>query len=98
MSWDKTYSHTLLIALDQFAAAVIFNRPDLTISAMCWMVSSGHAESLKLYGWQRAFLAGLAPVLDRIQAQHCLKAAFGDWDRSISTLSSLRLGQIVRPK
>ena len=37
MSWDRTYSHTLAIAVDQLAAAVIFNRADLTISALCWI-------------------------------------------------------------
>lgn len=38
MSWDKTYSHTLLLALDRFGAAILFNEPDITISSLCWIV------------------------------------------------------------
>lgn len=38
MSWDKTYSHTLLVGLDRLGAAVLFNEPDITISSLCWIV------------------------------------------------------------
>lgn len=31
------YWLTLLLALDRWGAAVFFNRPDLTISTLCWM-------------------------------------------------------------
>lgn len=89
MSWDKTYTHTVLIGLDQFAAAVIFNRPDLTISTMCWMVMEGQAFDLKLSGWQIAILAWLGPKLDRMQANHCAEAKDGDIARAQQTLKAL---------
>lgn len=38
MSWDNTYSHTVLLAADRAGAAVIFNEPDITISSLCWIV------------------------------------------------------------
>lgn len=89
MSWDRTYSHTVLIAVDQFAAAIIFNRPDLTISSMCWMVMTGNDSTLKLNTAQRWILAKLGPVLNRIQANHCEEAAVGDYMRSIRTSCTL---------
>jgi hypothetical protein len=90
MSWDKTYTHTLLIALDQFAAAVIFNRPDLTISTMCWMVMTGNDAKLKLDAWQRWILVKLGPILDKIQTNHCEKAKNGDRHRAWATLIATR--------
>lgn len=90
MSWDKTYSHNLLLALDMYAAAVVFNRPDLTISTMCWMVATGNDQSLKLWKWQRAILIWLGPKLDKIQANHCKEAAYADRSRAWSTIESLR--------
>lgn len=89
MSWGRTYSHTVLIAVDQFAAAIVFNRPDLTISSMCWMVMSGNDCTLKLSTWQRWILVKLGPVLNRIQANHCLDAAVGDYQRAARTLVTL---------
>lgn len=38
MDTKKPYWLTLLLALDRFGAALLFNRPDLTISTLCWMV------------------------------------------------------------
>lgn len=89
MSWSSTYSHTVLIAVDQFAAAVVFNRPDLTVSSMCWMVMTGNDSTLKLNKPQHWALAKLGSVLNRIQAGHCEQAAAGDTDRARSTLVSL---------
>jgi hypothetical protein len=90
MSWDKTYSHNFLIALDSFAAAVVFNRPDLTVSTMCWMVMTGNDASLKLWGWQRWILVTLGPWLNDIQANHCALAAAGDRERAQSTIEALK--------
>lgn len=91
MSWDGTYSHTVLIAVDQFAAAVIFNRADLTVSTMCWMVATGNDSSLKLSTWQRWSLVKLGPVLNRIQTNHCALSADGDRLRARSTLAALHI-------
>ena len=89
MSFSKTYTHTVLIGLDQFGAAVIFNRNDLTISTMCDMVMKGNDASLELHGWQRAFLKMLGPRLNRIQADHCGQARLGDEQRAKLTLQVL---------
>lgn len=89
MSWDGTYSHNFLLALDMWAAMVVFNRPDLTVSTMCWMVASGNDQSLKLWKWQRAILVWLGPKLDKIQAHHCEGAAFADYDRAQATMNAL---------
>lgn len=90
MSFDNTYTHSVLIGLDMFGAALMFNRNDLTISTMCDMVMKGDDASLKLHGSQRAFLAWLGPVLNKIQANHCAEARQGDIERANSTLRTLR--------
>lgn len=89
MAWNKTYTHTLLIGLDQFAAAVIFNRPDLTISTLCYLVMAGQAWDVKLSRWQIWLLSRLGPALDWIQAGHCKQAKAGDVARAQSTLQAL---------
>lgn len=89
MAWDKTYSHNLLIALDQFAAAVIFNRPDLTISTMCWMVHNGKCAELKLSAWQHAFLMWLGPLLNKVQTNHMELSRQGDYERAQNTVVML---------
>lgn len=96
MSFDNTYSHNVLVGLDMFGAALLFNRDDLTISTMCDMVMKGDDASLKLHGWQRAFLAWLGPVLNKIQADHCGQARLGDIARAESTLKVLKTPQQAR--
>lgn len=95
MSWDNTYTHTILIGLDQFAAGLLFNRNDLTISTMCFLVMHGNDAPLKLSERQRAFLAWLGPVLDKIQAGHCAGARQGDIERAKSTLTSLSVPRVA---
>ncbi len=89
MSWDRSYTHTLAIALDDWAASVFFNRPDLTVSTLCWLVASGKDAPLNLWRWQRAFLQWLGPWLNRIQKDHMALAREGDIERAQSTLSLL---------
>lgn len=96
MSFDNTYSHNVLIALDMLGAALLINRDDITISTMCDMVEKGDDSCLKLHGWQRAFLAWLGPVLNKIQANHCAQARLGDIARAESTLKVLRPPQQAR--
>lgn len=90
MAWDRSYSHTVLMALDQFGGAILFNRPDLTISAMCWMVANDKETPLKLWGWQRFVLACLGALLNRIQTNHMELAREGDQERARSTLEMLQ--------
>lgn len=46
MSWNQTYTHTLALGVDRFAAAVIFNEPDITISSLCWIVMVAEGRML----------------------------------------------------
>lgn len=78
MSWDQTYSHTFLIALDEWGAAVFFNRLNFTISTMCRLVRDGQDAPLKLNRWQRAFLKWLEP---RLSESHCAAALQADLER-----------------
>lgn len=89
MAWDRTYSHTLLIALDDLGASIFFNRPDLTISTLCWLVANGKDAPLKLWGWQRMALKFLGPILNRIQTDHMALAKEGDLERAQSTQTLL---------
>lgn len=81
MSWGKTYSHTLAIAVDDLAAAVLFNEPDLTVSSLCRLAQLGRLAPLKLSAWQVRLLTWLAPRLDRLQAHHCELARLADLER-----------------
>lgn len=91
MSWDRTYSHNVLIAVDQLGAAVIFNRLDVTISSLCRVVQladGGDAKfqatlaSLKFAPWQVGFLRRTARALEWIQPGHCEAARLADIDRA----------------
>lgn len=74
MSWDQTYSHNVLLALDLYCALIFFNRAGLTISTLSGLVRDGKDGPLKLWGWQRAFLRWLEPRLTRAHVDAALKA------------------------
>ena len=97
MSWDNTYSHNLLYSLDIVGAVVFWNQRDVTISALCRIVQLADEEgygsragakwwprlmSLNLWRWQLWVLRRLAPMLDRIQANHCEGARQADLARA----------------
>ena len=86
------YIHTLAIALDQLAAAVFFNRPDLTISALCRVVqladSGEHGWAwkvdryLKLNLWQVVALRSIGWALNSTFRNHCEAARLSDLARA----------------
>ena len=87
MSFQRTYLHTLAVAIDDAAAAVLFNRDDVTISALCGIerfARQGHAgaagrlETLKLYRWQGWLLRGTGNVLEALFPGHLLRAILSD--------------------
>ena len=78
----RPYWLTLLIALDQWCAAVLFNRPDLTISAMCWAVRTGVDGPLKLSPFQRAVLMRTGNLLEWVNPGHCESARQADLERA----------------
>lgn len=78
MSEAGTYSHTVLLALDYWAAAVFFGRFGLSISTMAGLVRDDLHGPLGLQGWQVAFLRWLEP---RLSNAHCEAAKAGDVGR-----------------
>jgi hypothetical protein len=85
MSWDKTYSHTVLLGLDRLGAAVIFNEPDITISSLCWIVRAGSTDMvarLNLHDWQLVALRGIGDGLEYFWPGHCERARTGDLETS----------------
>jgi hypothetical protein len=86
MSWDRTYSHTVALGVDRFAAALVYNQPDITISSLCWIVRNGEklkiAEDalvvLKLSKWQHRSLTLIGNGLERFFPGHCEAARMGD--------------------
>lgn len=80
MSWDQTYSHTVALAVDRFAAAIIFNEPDITISSLCWFVlnPAKPIQKLKLSGWQFRLLNWIGSRLEQLFPGHCAAARQGD--------------------
>lgn len=98
MSWGNTYSHTVLISLDQLAAAVFFGRNEVCVSSLCRLVQNADAgigdfparlASLNLKPWQLKFLRWLAPKLDDIEPAHCELSRQGDLARAESTKTLL---------
>lgn len=92
------YWLVLLLGLDRFGAAVFFNRPDITISSLCWIVRYALQDdviaiqalsTLKLYKWQHWILLKLSSVLEWIQPGHCFGARATDIETAQSVLNLL---------
>lgn len=77
MTWDQTYSHDFLLALDLWAAAVFFGVFGVTLSTLSGMVRDGTDGPFKLRRWQRSFLRWLEPRLGRAHVAAALKADRG---------------------
>jgi hypothetical protein len=91
------YWLVFLLAIDRLGAALLFNRPDITISALCWVaryapdepIAASALHELKLYQWQFLALLWIGSVLEWIQPGHCIKARTSDILTSQSTTSLL---------
>lgn len=92
------YWLVLLLALDRWGAAVIYNRPDITISALCWCVRNSlqgdptatqAVVTLNLYRWQHWSLKWIAAGLEKIQKGHCVQARATDLETAQSTINLL---------
>jgi len=91
MSWDGTYSHNVFYAVDVWAATILFNQSDVTISSMCRMVqladfapnlAGPRLGELKLWGWQVALLRQVGRLLEWLQPGHCEAARVADLARA----------------
>lgn len=110
MSWDRAWSHTVVIAVDQLAAAVFFNRSDVTVSSLCRVVQLADAgvedfperlRYLNLSDRQVEALRWIGTQLDKRWPGHCEGARLGDLGRQGSARSLLQLATeslLVRPK
>ena len=85
-----TYLQVLLLAIDRFGAAVIYQQLNLTISAMTWMVETGRAGPLKLWKWQAWSLVVIGPWLDKIQPSHREMARANDLKRAQAIVGCLK--------
>jgi hypothetical protein len=96
MTWDQTYSHTLLLAIARAAAAVVFNEPDITVSGLCWIVHFGTSEevaALKLYNWQHGLLVEIGGGLEHFFPGHLAATRQGDIDASARSRKLLGVKQ-----
>jgi hypothetical protein len=91
MGFANTYLHSVLIGLDDFGAALLFNRNDVTISAMCRVVqlvdrkdpaAEAVLQRLALYPAQVFFLRWVGRGLTLIKRHHCAKALVADMQRA----------------
>lgn len=99
MSFSRTYAHNVLVAVDSFLAALFFNRPDLTISALCGIVLRAKVDGgewqwrvervLKFNRWQIWILRGIGYALNLTFRNHCEAARVSDLTRAASTLKLL---------
>jgi hypothetical protein len=85
-NFSNTYLHSVLIGLDQFGAALFFNRNDITISSICGLVLNNDYDSLKLHRWQVVGCRYLGKLLNLISTNHCNEAILGDFDRAFDTI------------
>ena len=90
MSFSQTYLHTVLVAIDDLGASVLFDLDDTTISALCGVQrrsDSGDAQAtaalatLGLRPWQHRFLRAVGRLLEWIKPGHCERALAADLAR-----------------
>ena len=98
MSFERTYAHTLLIALDDLGAAILFNRDDLCVSSLCGLqrrADSGDVPalaavlSLGLRPWQASLLRRIGAGLEWLSPGHCEASIAGDIERGDAMRSLL---------
>ena len=85
-----SYWWTFWIAVDQFFAAILFNRGDYTISAMAGLVLHDRAEPLRLWGWQKWFLKWVGKGLNACIPNHTDNAIVADIVRASNALRVLQ--------
>ena len=96
-----TYLYTVLLAFDRLGAALLFNRADITISALAWVVRTYHDVDrsipmgypiadrahtlLRLNRFQYALLVLIADGLELLSPGHCAFARVTDIQTAYST-------------
>jgi hypothetical protein len=88
----QTYGKTVAIGLDDFAAATLLNRNDITISAACGLVrrGPGNYEFLQLHPWQVSLLSKIGATLEFFWPGHCEGAIANDILRGKAALITLK--------
>lgn len=91
------YWLVVLLALDRLGAALFFNRPDITISALCWVVrfaptdrtAAAALTDIHPYPWQILVLRWIGDGLEFVNPGHCVHARASDTITAQSTVSLL---------
>lgn len=89
---SQTYLRTAAVGFDEFVAALLLDRNDLTISSACGLVRRGPAAAapMQLHEWQVVFLRVVGAALDYFFPGHCEGAIRSDISRANSSLMILR--------
>lgn len=80
-----TYFKTVMLGVDDSAAAALLNRNNISISAAAGLVAYCFDAPLKLHPWQRWFLHQIYWALDYFWPRHCEEAVIGDRARALAT-------------
>ena len=87
MSFQNTYLHTILVAIDDLGASLLFNLDDTTISSLCGVQRRSDAgdsqatsalATLGIKPWQHGFLRVVGRLLEWIRPGHCERAISAD--------------------
>jgi hypothetical protein len=89
MSTSASYFKTVMLGLDDFWAAVILNRNDMSISAACGLVLEGQDAALKLNHFQHGFCRATGKSLEFFWPGHCAGAIKNDIARADSAKTLL---------
>ena len=87
----------ILLAIDRFLAALLYNRADITISALCWVVLYAPTEkvaasalvALDMQRWQVWTLTQIGKGLEWLQPTHLTTARQTELTVAGSTLQLL---------
>jgi hypothetical protein len=91
---NATYVRTQFLELDRAVAALVFNRQDITVSGLCWLVRTYPAvkvtERVPLHGWQLTLLRWIGNGLEHFWPGHCAGARDNDIVRANTTIANLQ--------
>lgn len=86
---NRGWMFTQLLALDRAGAALLFNRPDVTISSLCGLFRDLSKTLPDFNVLQLLFLHVVGAALEKIQPGHCANAIQTDIATAESTLALL---------
>lgn len=76
-----TFGKSFALALDDMGATVFWNKRDVSISGLTWVIENHPERLADMYEWQRAWLKHIGPWLDKHWPDHRAQARQGDLNR-----------------